>query len=83
MITDDRDKVAIAMAGRIPGLGVEDALITPFLALGTHDQIADHLLASRSRWGISYYSVRDIEAFAPVIERLRSPGARSDDRGGS
>lgn len=83
VITDDRDKVAIAMAGRIPGLGVEDALITPFLALGTHDQIADHLLASRSRWGISYYSVRDIEAFAPVIERLRSPGARSDDRGGS
>ena len=63
------------MAGRIEGLRREDALVTPFLALGTHDQIADHLLASRSRWGISYYSVRDIDAFAPVIERLRATGA--------
>jgi probable F420-dependent oxidoreductase len=82
VITKDREKAATAMAGRIRGLGVEDALVTPFLALGTHDQIADHLLASRERWGISYYSVRDIDAFAPVIERVRSPGAQSDDRGG-
>ncbi len=82
VITDRRDGAATAMAGRIEGLVVEDALVTPFLALGTHDQIADHLLASRERWGISYYSVRDIEAFAPVIDRLRSAGLRNDDSGG-
>ena len=72
MITDDRHRAASALAARIPGLRVEDALTTPFLALGTHDQIADHLLACRARWGISYYSVRDVEALAPVIERLRT-----------
>jgi len=44
---------------------------SPFLALGTHDEIAEHLLACRNRWGISYYVVRDIEAFAPVIDALR------------
>jgi hypothetical protein len=36
----------------------------------THDEIADHLEACRSRWGISYFSVRDLEGFAPVIHRL-------------
>ncbi len=65
------------MADRVHGLTVEDALATPFLALGTHDQIADHLLACRERWGISYYSVRELEAFAPVIDRLRRADASS------
>jgi hypothetical protein len=46
-------------------------LATPFLALGRTDEIADHLLACRARWGISYFTVREIESFAPVIETLR------------
>ena len=49
-----------------------DALTTPFLAIGTADEIADHLLACRRRWGISYFTVRSIDEFAPVIERLRA-----------
>ena len=53
------------------GLSVDDALSTPFLAIGTHDEIAEHLVDCRNRWGISYFSVRDIAAFAPVIQRLR------------
>ena len=72
VITDDRQRVAKQMADSIPGLRVEDALTTPFLALGTKEEIADHLLACRERWGISYYSVRDVDAFAPVIELLRA-----------
>jgi probable F420-dependent oxidoreductase len=72
VITDDRSEAARDMAARIPGLSVDDALVTPFLALGSHDEIADHLLACRERWGISYFSVRDLGGFAPVIERLRS-----------
>jgi probable F420-dependent oxidoreductase len=83
VITNDRHEAASAMAGRIHGLRVEDALTTPFLALGTVDQIADHLRTCRARWGISYYSVRDVDAFAPVIERLRSRDEPSDDRNGS
>ena len=50
----------------------EDALTTPFLALGTHDEIAAHLLECRRRWGISYFTVRSITDFAPVIARFRA-----------
>jgi probable F420-dependent oxidoreductase len=71
VVTDDRRKAAEQMASRIPGLSIHDALSTPFLAIGSHNEIADHLVACRNRWGISYFSVRDIEGFAPVIERLR------------
>jgi hypothetical protein len=56
----------------VDGLRAEDALTTPFLAFGTHDEIAEHLLACRRRWGISYVTVRSIAEFAPVIDRLRA-----------
>ena len=71
VVTADRRAAAEELAAAVDGLTAEDALASPFVALGTHDQIADHLLACRRRWGISYFSVRDIDAFAPVIERLR------------
>jgi hypothetical protein len=71
-ITDDRRAAADELAARIEGLTVEDALATPFLALGTHLEIADHLRTCRQRRGISYFTVRDMDAFAPVIALLRS-----------
>ena len=71
MIAIDRRAAAQELVRQVPGLTVQDALSTPFLAIGTHDEIAEHLLRCRERWGISYYSVRDLEAFAPVITRLR------------
>ena len=71
VVTEDRCGAAERLAAEVPGLGLDDALETPFLALGTHAEIAEHLLACRERWGISYYVVRDLEGFAPVIERLR------------
>jgi hypothetical protein len=46
-------------------------LTTPFLCVGTHQEKARHLLRCRARWWISYFTVRDIESFAPVIELLR------------
>lgn len=71
-ITDDRRGWAEQFVSRVPSVSVNDALTCPFLAVGTHDEIADHLLECRRRWGISYFSVRSIEEFAPVIARLRS-----------
>ena len=70
VVTEDRHAAAAAIAKRV-GIDVADALSTPFLCLGTHAEIADHLLACRERWGFSYFTVRDVEAFAPVISRLR------------
>jgi probable F420-dependent oxidoreductase len=72
VITEDRRDAAQRLVDRVPGLSVDDALVTPFLALGSHDEIAQHLLTCRERWNISYFSVREISRFAPVIERLRA-----------
>ncbi len=71
VITDDRVHATAEIAGRI-GMDVSDALSTPFLCVGTHAEIAQHLQACRERWGFSYYSVRDIDSFAPVLVRLRA-----------
>jgi probable F420-dependent oxidoreductase len=75
VVTDDRLGAAQELTQQVVGLTVEDALATPFLALGTHDEIAEHLLACRRRWGISYVTVRELGAFAPVIERLKRADA--------
>jgi len=72
VVTDDRDGAIDEIVGAIPTLSFDDAAATPFLAFGTHDEIAAHLLRCRERWGISYFSVRSIDDFQPVIERLRS-----------
>jgi probable F420-dependent oxidoreductase len=78
VISDDRARATTEIAGRI-GLDVSDALSTPFLCIGTHAEIAEHLLACRERWGFSYYSVRDVDSFAPVLARLREVDAASGD----
>ena len=72
VVTDDRDGAIDQLLADIPTLSFDDAAATPFLAFGTHDEIAAHLLRCRERWGISYFSVRSIDDFQPVIERLRS-----------
>ena len=74
-ITDDRRGAARALLDRYPNLDLEDVLETPFLAIGTHDEMAEHLRRCRQRWGISYFTVRDLEGFAPVIARLREPSS--------
>lgn len=71
VVTENRTEAAAGLAERL-GMQVDDVLATPFLAVGTHEEIAEHLLACQKRWGISYFSVRDLAGFAPVIERLRA-----------
>ena len=70
IITDDREAAAARLVdrGQIPS--AEIALTTPFLAIGTHTEIAEHLRVCRDRWGISYFSVRDVESFEPVLRQL-------------
>jgi probable F420-dependent oxidoreductase len=76
-VTDDAVSVRHHLVGELEGLTLDDAATTPFLAIGTADEIADHLLHCRERWGINYFSVRSIEAFQPVIERLRAADAQA------
>jgi probable F420-dependent oxidoreductase len=71
IVTDDRVGAADALSAEVDGLSAADALVTPFIAVGSTDEIADHLLQCRARWGISYYVVRDIDPFVGVMERIR------------
>lgn len=72
VVTDDREAAALDVVRRGLVSTVADALATPFLAVGTHEQIASHLRECRERWGISYFSVRTLEDFAPVIRLIRA-----------
>jgi probable F420-dependent oxidoreductase len=74
-VTDDRRAVAEELAEQYgPGMSPLDLLQTPFLLIGTVDEIAAQVLAGRERYGFTYYTVHGpfAEAFAPVIERVRA-----------
>lgn len=65
-VTDTRSRLAEDLSEEL-AIPKPDLLATPFLCFGTHEEMAHHLLACRARWGISYFTVRDIDAFAPVM----------------
>lgn len=70
-VTDDKTAALTQVCKRIDGLTIEQADQIPYLLVGTVDEIVDKVKACESRWGIRYFVVREIEAFAPVIRALR------------
>jgi probable F420-dependent oxidoreductase len=76
VVTGDRLGAAEAVAQRT-GMAVADIFETPFVCLGTHEEMAAHLVACRARWGINYFTVRDLDAFAPVMPLVRTADQRS------
>jgi probable F420-dependent oxidoreductase len=56
---------------------LDAVLETPFLLFGTVEEMAEQLVRNRDRYGFSYITVHEpyLEAFAPVIEYLRSGSA--------
>jgi probable F420-dependent oxidoreductase len=84
IVTDDRRgaaeqlllrhrEAAEALGREQDVLTLEQALETPYLLIGTVDEIADQLRRGRERWGFSFITVHEpyMPAFTPVIERLR------------
>jgi alkanesulfonate monooxygenase SsuD/methylene tetrahydromethanopterin reductase-like flavin-dependent oxidoreductase (luciferase family) len=65
--------VASRAAVRAPEMTVEDALETPFLLIGTLDQIEDQIRANRERFGFTHLTVHEpfLGTLGPLIERLR------------
>jgi len=53
---------------------VDELLESPLILVGTADQMVADLEARQVRFGISYLTVfdRDMEAMAPVIQRLKT-----------
>ena len=77
VVTDDRVGLAQSIAaGLDAGEGVDtgpDAVLSsPYVLLGTVDEIVDTLRARRERWQLSYYVCNDdtVDTMAPIIERL-------------
>ncbi|MDG4830608.1 LLM class F420-dependent oxidoreductase [Solwaraspora sp. WMMD1047] len=72
-VTDNRRAAAEKLLKQLGmGISVQDALETPYLLIGTVDEIAEQLVANRETYGFSYITVHQpyIETFAPVIEKL-------------
>jgi probable F420-dependent oxidoreductase len=78
--TDDRVRAAGDLAARFgDGLTADQVLGSPFVLIGTREQMADALRQRRERFGVSYWTVfarlpgreLDLDAFAPVIAALR------------
>ena len=72
IVTDDRRKAAQELAAQWPPLTADDILASPYVLVGTPDQMADGLRARRERWSISYVMTHEpfMDALVPVVERL-------------
>lgn len=70
-VTNDADEVIAETCDGIDGLTREHASATPYILVGTVDEIAAKIHSCRDRWGISYFVVRQRRGFADVISALR------------
>ena len=72
VVTDDRRKAAKELARRWEQLNPAEILESPYVLIGTVEQVVEALRARRERWSISYYVIFEpyIDAFAPVVARL-------------
>jgi probable F420-dependent oxidoreductase len=74
VVTGDQQQAAERRAresGR-PGVTAEQLLASPYLLIGSIEQIVERIEQLRERYGISYFVVGsdDMESFAPIIARL-------------
>src|SRR5689334_6555614 len=72
IVTKDRHAAAAKLARHWPVLSAEEILQSPYLLVGTVEQMVEDLEARRQRWGMSYYAVHEpyLDDFAPVVARL-------------
>ena len=72
VITEDRRAAATELARRWSSLSPTEIIESPFVLVGTVQQIVEDLQARRQRWGFSNYGVHEpsLDDFAPVVARL-------------
>jgi probable F420-dependent oxidoreductase len=63
--TDDRESAAAELAASFGGISPESVQDSPFVLIGTHEQMAEALLERRNRFGVSYWTVFDQWAGRP------------------
>lgn len=57
--TDDRQASAAELAAAFGGVSADYVLDSPFVLLGTHEQMAEQLAERQRRFGVSYWTVFD------------------------
>jgi probable F420-dependent oxidoreductase len=72
VVTDDRFRAAEELTARWSQLDAEEILQSPYVLIGTVEQMIEDLQARRERWGISYFVIHEpyLDALAPVVARL-------------
>ena len=72
IVTDDRRAAADELTSRWTQLTPDEILQSPYVLIGSVDQMVEDIQAHRQRWGISYYVVHEpyLDDFAPVVARL-------------
>ena len=73
MVTEDRRAALADLRRFAPEMSVDEIGELPTLLVGSVRQIADQVVEMRERFGITYVTVleRSLDAFAPVLERLK------------
>jgi probable F420-dependent oxidoreductase len=71
VVTDQREQVAAQIGGAM-GATVEQILETPYMLIGTVEQISEKICKCREEFGFTYFIIVDdgVQPFAPVIARL-------------
>ncbi len=72
LVVEDRRRAAEEMALRWNQLSPDEILDSPYMLIGTVDQMIEDLRARRERWGISYFTIFEpyVGAFAPIVSEL-------------
>lgn len=72
IVTNDRRGAAEELTRRWVQLTADELLASPYVLIGTLDQMIEDLQARRQRWDLCYYTVPAdcVDAFAPIVARL-------------
>ena len=76
----DDDSTSIDEVAEHVGVDPDELALSPFVLIGSVEQIVDKLETLRERVGITHYVVRDPDGFAPVVAAL-AKGSGSDEVG--
>ncbi|MGV9932570.1 LLM class F420-dependent oxidoreductase [Streptomyces olivaceoviridis] len=76
-VTDDPEPVLGPLLERRPDLTLDQVLALPLVLVGPLEEVVAKARAQRERFGFSYLTVLEpfMEAFAPVMQRLRAESA--------
>jgi probable F420-dependent oxidoreductase len=72
IVTDDRQQAAADYAAGLSSISAEDLLQSPYVLIGTVDELVEQIFEQCARWGITYYIAFEaaIQALAPIVARL-------------